>query len=118
MNADPSTAIAQVQAWLGRALPADYAAFLMTHEERIFGEQVLLYTAAMLIERNETYEVRVYCPGYLAIGDDSGGRAVMMPLDEPFGQLYLVGHGSMMVEDFEPVSQPFDEWLRSGCPVP
>ena len=112
-------AIDALEAWLGAPLPAAYARFLLTHEEGVIGEQVSLYTAAMLMERNQTYETREYCPGYLAIGDDSGGRAVVMPLaaDIPFGPLYLVGHGYMSPDGFEPIAQPFEAWLRAGCPV-
>ena len=106
-----------VQRWLGRALPAHYLCFLQDWQEGMRGEQVLLYGAESLIERNETYDVPQSCPGYLAIGDDSGGRAVMLALDGASTAVYLVGHGSMQRDDFELAADDFAAWLADDCPV-
>ena len=109
--------IEKVEAWLGATLPAEYVKFLKSHTEWIIGEQICLYSVTSLIERNETYETLDYCPGYLAIGDDSGGRAVIIPLAEPLKDVYLVGQGDMDRNGFKLLPLPFSEWLRSGCPV-
>jgi hypothetical protein len=109
--------IEKVEAWLGATLPADYVKFLKSHTESIIGEQVCLYSVTSLIERNETYETLAYCPGYLAIGDDSGGRAVIIPLAKPLEDVYLVDHGYMDLDGFKLLPLPFSEWLRSACPV-
>jgi hypothetical protein len=106
-----------VEAWLGATLPAEYAKFLKSHTGSIIGEQVCLYSVTSLIERNETYETLTYCPGYLAIGDDSGGRAVIILLADPLKDVYLVGHGDMDLNGFKLLPLPFSEWLRSACAV-
>ena len=107
----------EVERWLGTALPSEYIKFLLSYDERLIGERVLLYPADALIERNETYETKIYCPGYLTIGDDSGGRAVVIPIDQPLGKVYLVDHGSMSPSDFELLSKSFNAWLEEGCPI-
>jgi hypothetical protein len=114
---DKREQVAEVERWLGTALPSEYVIFLCSHEERLIGEQVLLYAAESLIERNETYETKVYCPGYLTIGDDSGGRAVVIPTDQPLGTVYLVGHGIMSPNYFKLLPMSFGAWVNEGCPV-
>ncbi len=110
-------AIAAFQHWLGQALPPYYLAFLQGREEGYCGEQVLLYGAESLLERNATYETQPYCPGFIAIGDDGGGRAVMLALDGPDRAVYLVDHGSMQRDDFELAAEDFHAWLAAACPV-
>ena len=110
-------AIAAFQQWLGHALPPYYLAFLQGWEEGVCGEQVLLYGADSLMERNATYETQQYCPGFITIGDDSGGRAVMLALDGSDRAVYLVGHGSMQRADFERAAEDATAWLAADCPV-
>ena len=106
-----------LERWLGHALPAHYLNFIKDWQEGLCGEQVLLYGLESLRERNETYDTQQSCPGYLSIGDDSGGRAVMLALDGMDCAVYLVGHGSMQRDDFERVADDFHAWLADDCPV-
>lgn len=106
-----------LQRWLGHALPEYYLRFLQDWQEGIRGEQVLLYGADSLLERNATYETQLSCPGYINIGDDSGGRAVMLALDGGDRAVYLVGHGSMQRDDFERVADDLHAWLADDCPL-
>lgn len=110
-------AIDALQRWLGLALPATYLRFLQDGQEGMRGEQVLLYGVESLRERNETYETQQSCPGYITIGDDSGGRAVMLALDGGDRAVYLVGHGSMQRDDFELAADDFTSWLAADCPL-
>jgi hypothetical protein len=110
-------AVDALQRWLGHALPAHYLRFLQEGQEGMCGEQVLLYGVESLRERNETYDTLQSCPGYITIGDDSGGRAVMLALDGGDRAVYLVGHGSMQRDDFELAAGDFHVWLADGCPV-
>ena len=110
--------IATVEAWPKAGLPADYGRFLQSHEESVVGEQVLLYGLSSLVERNETYETLRYCTGYLAMGDDSGGRAIIIPIAEPLKDVDLVGHGYLDPRGFRLLPRRFSEWLDNGWPVP
>ena len=109
--------IEAIERWLGHVLPAYYLHFLRDWEEGMRGEQVLLYGAESLVERNETYDTQQSCPGYITIGDDSGGRAVMLALDDGDRAVYLVGHGSMQRDDFELAADDFMFWLAADCPL-
>lgn len=112
-------AIRSVEQWLGAPLPPDYVVFLAAHtEETLFGDRYVLFEATSLIERNETFESKVYCPGHIIIGSDSGGRAVVIPIDGPLGDVFLVDHGAMTIDFFEKMALPFHEWLARGCPLP
>ncbi|MEG0882506.1 MAG: SMI1/KNR4 family protein [Janthinobacterium sp.] len=110
-------AIDGFQQALGRSLPTYYLRFLQDGQEGIRGEQVLLYGADSLMERNATYDTALACPGYITIGDDSGGRAVMLALDGMDRAVYLVGHGSMQRDDLERVADDFHAWLAADCPL-
>lgn len=68
-------------------------------------------------ERNATHETHIYAPGYIAIGDDSGGKAIVIRVPGGFA-VFVVDHGSMSPDDFVEVSRDFTEWLRSGLPLP
>ena len=78
---------------------------------------MLLYSTDDLAERNETFEVREYAPGHLAIGDDSGGRSILIGLDGSRA-VYLVDQGSMDPDDFIEISPDFSEWLDQGAELP
>ena len=116
-NLTKNEQVVEVERWLGAPLPAEYVMFLRSHNGTVIGEQVLLYAAESLVERNETYETKTYCPGYLTIGDDSGGRAVVIQIDQPLDQVYLVGHGSMSPSDFKLLPMSFNAWVEKGCPI-
>lgn len=108
--------VAEIERWVGKPLPGFYRHFLLVHEEQIFGQQVSLYTAESVIERNETYQTKEYCPGYITIGDDSGGRAFVISLSDIPRSVFVVGHGDMDPEEFELVANDFDVWVKHGCP--
>jgi hypothetical protein len=114
----PQGLIDAIENWLGASLPSRYVDFLLTHTEQIFGDEVLLYPADYLIERNETFETKTYCPGYIAIGDDSGGRAFLIPINKPVDTVYMVGHGYMSPKGFRALPLGFEQWLSEGCPLP
>jgi hypothetical protein len=109
--------IFNVEQWAGRPLPETYRALLPTFRDAIIGRQVLLYPLDYVIERNETLETKVYCPGYIAIGDDSGGRAFVISLNDPECNLFVVDHGSMDPDDFGPLNTTLGPWLEAKCPV-
>lgn len=116
----PGASEAQIQAAaqaLGVELPAFYADFLRRSNGLDPVGRVLLYSTDDLAERNETFGVRTYAPGYLAIGDDSGGRAILIALDGP-PAVFVVDHGSMDPDDFAEAGPDLVGWLDEGAALP
>lgn len=71
-----------------------------------------------LDERNATYEISTYLPGYLMIADDSGGNGFVIACDHASGPVFRVDLGSLHEDDFTVVAPTFDTWARDGFPVP
>lgn len=109
-------ALIALERWLGAPLAAELRACLVGRGERAIGP-VLLYAGEDLIERNEGYETRRYCPGYLSIGDDGGGRAIVVHAALTPPTVFVVGHGSMSEADFVAVHAGLAAWIEAGCPL-
>ncbi|NHZ97863.1 SMI1/KNR4 family protein [Massilia sp. CCM 8734] len=107
------TSIDQVEAQLGMRLPDAYRALLRCANGIWFDNGLVVYPLDDVIERNQTLEVGEYAPGYLAIGDDSGGQAVMLSLAS--GTVLLVDMGSMDPDDMAPISQSLPSWIADKC---
>lgn len=71
-----------------------------------------LYATNEIEERNTTYEVAIYASTMLCIGDDGGGRCVL--LEKEKGAVYLVDMGSMMKKDATFLASSLAEWIESG----
>lgn len=109
---------AATENWLNARLNNAYRAFILAHGESVLANGVLLYAPANLRERNEAYETRRFCPGFVTIGDDGGGRAILLSLSASDSAVYCVDHGSMMPEDFETIAPEVGAWLANACPLP
>lgn len=59
-------------------LPADYAAFLSLSNGLYSGDRLVLLELEDLAGRNRDYEIQLWLPGHVMIGDDSGGTAILM----------------------------------------
>lgn len=105
----------EIEEYFGAKLPETYKAFLKHHSNEYQNDLVVLYVSGDIIERNETYETKEYAPGYIAIGDDSGGSAFLLKLEENDPPVHIVGHGSMDPDYMELVSNSFSEWLNNNC---
>jgi len=108
--------LAELEGWYGAPLAAPLRAFVLAHGGHEVGA-VRFYAADEIVERNLTYESREYCPGYLALGDDGGGRAVVVHGELVPPTVFVVGHGSMSEPDFIAVGAQLADWLDAGCPV-
>jgi hypothetical protein len=97
-------------------LPEDYAT-LLGQSDGVQADGFILYSSAEMPERNETYEVGEYATGYIAIGDDNGGRAIMMRGGSGRSPVFLVGHGIMQQADMIEVARSLPEWVAAGCPL-
>ena len=97
-------------------LPSSYKDFLEDIEVEFTHEDILFYGKGTIIERNETLEVTKYAPGYIAIGDDSGGRAIILSLINE--SVSFVSQGSMNPEFREDISASFHTWKKEGFIIP
>ncbi|MGQ0710297.1 MAG: hypothetical protein ACT4NV_11160 [Rhodoferax sp.] len=102
-----------------RALPCQY----VEHMARCAGlwreDGLLLYPAEALVERNQTFEVQDYLPGFLLIGDDSGGRGFLIRFDEDLGkEIFMSGLGCLMEDYFTVVAGSLAAWSDADYPVP
>jgi hypothetical protein len=82
------------------------------------GELVHLYAAEDLPEISDNYSARQNAPGYLLIGGDGGGSALMLELGGEDPPVFIVGHGSMHPDDMEPVAESLSSWIEAGFPLP
>jgi hypothetical protein len=80
------------------------------------GDYVLLYGMRDIEERNSIYEVQLYMPGWVAIGDDSGGQAILMRLDGS-NAVYRCDHGALGSLEPALIAESLAEWIEIGCPM-
>lgn len=95
----------------------EYLQFLDAHPDGCIGDLVVLYGRDEIDERNEAYQAQTYEPEAIAVGDDSGGRAILLRLDGS-NDVYLCGHGALGSSEFELLSDSFERWFQDGCPLP
>ncbi|AXI04561.1 SMI1/KNR4 family protein [Aquirhabdus parva] len=101
-----------LKAQFNEALPEDYIELLRFTDGLTLKSGLIIYSSQNIFERNETLEVRTYAPNYLAIGDDSGGRSILIPF-HGMG-VYLVDQGSLDPRDMKKISQSLNSWLLDG----
>ena len=76
---------------------------------------LVIYAPDQIAERNEIYEVAIYLPGHLMIGDDSGGRGVLL---DSSGAVWICDMGALDEECREPLAAHLAQWVEQGCPLP
>lgn len=109
-----------VEARLGRPLPTAFREVLKVSDGVPTAGEVVLYGTASLFERNEDWaHVSERAPGFLAIGDDSGGRVLLMRSDP---QATAVELCDIVVLDepsaFVHVAEHLHDWVESGLELP
>lgn len=75
---------------------------------------LLIYAREHIAERNETYELAQYLPDHLMIGDDSGGRGVLV---DSTGAVWICGMGAWDLECREALAPDLPQWIAQGCPL-
>lgn len=109
--------VSLLETTLKQASPV-YTQYLMLAEcSQSIGGAGLLYGRNDFEERNETYEVQLYLPGWIAIGDDGGGTAILMKLDRS-DAVFFCGQGALGSLEPEPLANSFKLWLSNNCPIP
>jgi hypothetical protein len=111
-----ATTVEAIEAWLGRRLPEPYLAFLAATPTHYLAANglTLVYGRDCIVERNDTYESRKYCPGHLMVGDDSGGLAFVLSLDD--GSVHSVDMGAMTPNCLHAIAPDFAAWIDAGFP--
>lgn len=92
---EPATpsAIDKCEQEAGYSLPEDYVALLLISDGLQTDGNLSLLEVESIAERNRDYEVQDYLPGFVMIGDDSGGNALLMKTGD--SAVYEVGMGVM-----------------------
>lgn len=94
-------------------LPEAYVAVLRLTDGFLLSSGVKLYAIGEVEERNRTYDVASCMPGFLAIGDDSGGRMFVMQQQSADGAVYAVSMGVLMIRSAREVAPSLSAWLSA-----
>ncbi|MCP4323832.1 MAG: SMI1/KNR4 family protein [Alteromonadales bacterium] len=105
--------IHQIEEYFSNKLPKSYIDFMLSTDGGNFND-ILIYSSEDLIERNDCYETQEYASGWLTIGDNGGGMAIMVKFNESDPKVYAIDHGNMDPDDFELISHSFKAWVSSG----
>jgi hypothetical protein len=76
------------------------ARFWALYNGALLDEQVLIYSTEEISERNKTYDIGKDFPGQLLVGDDSGGRLVLIDRSAE-DKFYLIGSGDPFLDGAE-----------------
>ncbi|QJI39403.1 SMI1/KNR4 family protein [Pseudomonas sp. ADAK2] len=72
--------------------------FWSRYDGALLNDQVLMYSTDDIVERNQTYEVGINFPEQVLIGDDSGGRLIL--IDKAISDVfYLIDSGDPFLGD-------------------
>jgi hypothetical protein len=110
-------AIDIIRRWSDDDLQADYVDLLRESGGKVINDRVFIYGADDVVERNSTFETKKYCAGYVALGDDCGGRAIVTNLGKVAGPIFIVDQGSMSEDDFVQIAPDMRTWLEQGFPI-
>ncbi|WP_439871084.1 SMI1/KNR4 family protein [Pseudomonas syringae] len=64
----------------------------------LLDDQILIYATDEILERNKTYEIEKNFPKCILIGDDSGGKLILIP-KEGSQEFYFLDSGDPFIED-------------------
>lgn len=78
-------------------------------------EGVAIFGTDSIKERNQTYEVSEYAPGYVAIGSSGGGKFYLMGAKEDATEVIQVDTGVMNPQFASLVDEDFLNWINNGA---
>ncbi|MGO2052769.1 SMI1/KNR4 family protein [Arthrobacter sp. MYb211] len=96
----------------GGPLPEEYVDLLRISNGLYTEGNLSILGAEGVVQRNVDYEVQAYLPGYFMIGDDGGGTAILLNLQDR--GIYEVDMGVMDEQSMERNAGSLDELLRLG----
>lgn len=98
---------------LSLRLPEAYVALLQQVDGFLLADGLKVYGSSEVEERNQTYDVASCMPGFVAIGDDSGGRMFVMAQHWPDRAVYAVGMGVLKIQYAREVVPNLPAWLSA-----
>ncbi|MEV7776620.1 hypothetical protein [Kitasatospora sp. NPDC086791] len=108
--------VARARGGIELSLPVPLLALWRVTDGLMTDAGVTVYSAGCIGERNATYEVAQYAPGFVLIGDGSGGRGFLLRAEDGCPVVYSSDLGDLGPEDFEVESEDFASWIESLCP--
>lgn len=98
---------------LGLELPHEYRA-LLAEANGVSANLVQIYPAEVVPERNATYEVAKYSPGYLVIGTVNDFPVLLRAGRS--SPVFRNDWGAMSPEIMEELASSLGRWIAAGCP--
>jgi cell wall assembly regulator SMI1 len=116
---DPATdqQITEAENELGIKFPKEYRLLLTSSNGLFANDLVNLYPTEEIAERNSTFEVARYLPGYIMIGDDSGGSGIFIDTVSSPSPVYQIGHGSLDLSDAVVLAPTLTDWIDQRFPL-
>ena len=74
-----------------------------------------MYGTQDIAERNRTWETSRYAPGYVVVGDDSGGRLVVMVASPRSTEAFSTDSGDLQPTNFTLLGQDLLKWIEEGA---
>jgi hypothetical protein len=90
--------------------------FWEVHNGAILNGIVLIYSIDEISERNKQYDIELDFPSYLLIGNDSGGRLLLIKKNAPDG-FFLIDSGDPFIENalyFKSIGEILNEVCASS----
>jgi hypothetical protein len=116
MSVAPPATAAQIDALaaaVGLELPEQYRA-LLAEANGVSANLVQIYAAGDVPERNATYEVAEYAPGYLVVGTVNDFPVLLRA--GPTSPVYENDWGAMTPDCMDELAPSLAEWIERGCP--
>lgn len=109
--------IDSVEVAMNSTFPSIFKSVLLEMDGFLTNNGILIYGTEEIEERNLTWEVADYAKGYVAIGDDSGGRIFVMAEKAESTEVFILDCGDMNPENAIKVSDNLIEWINNGLLV-
>lgn len=106
-----------VERSINALLPTHYRKILTITNGFLLDSGLFIYSTDDIIERNKTHEIKEYCNDFLLIGDDSGGRGLLIRISDYHTSVYSSGLGDLEPRKFKLIAQSLEDWINRGLPI-
>jgi hypothetical protein len=101
----------QARLAFGGSLPRQIEALYAAADGFMTSSGITVYGAEDLVERNETFEIEEFSPGYLLIGDNSGGMGFLVARNGPDEAVYSSDLGDLDIKGFRKLADSMAQWI-------